>query len=141
MASASTARKVCTKCGVGRALSSYTSERGRVCAPCRKATRQKAHRVQRVAVYGITVAEYEAILAEQDGGCGGCGREPRRNEKFDVDHDHEKERAGLPPRGCVRGLLCRACNRKVLPYARNNPETLRRLAAYLDFPPAWRVLK
>jgi hypothetical protein len=33
-------------------------------------------------------------------------------------------------------LACRACNRKVLAYARDNPETLRRAADMLERPPA-----
>lgn len=138
---ASTRRgRECSKCGKNRSLALFATSRARVCDVCKRETRRKAHRKQTVAVYDITPVEYDRILKAQDGGCGGCGRAPRRNEWFDVDHDHRLEAAGETPRACVRGLLCRACNRKVLPYARNNPDTLRRLADYLEEPPAVKVL-
>lgn len=51
--------------------------------------------------YGITIADYDRMLAEQHGCCAICkkGNEARR---FDVDHCHST--------GVVRGLLCRNCN-------------------------------
>ena len=51
-------------------------------------------------VYGLSIADYEALLARQGGVCGICmksGAEP-----LCVDHCHAT--------GKVRGLLCRACN-------------------------------
>jgi hypothetical protein len=57
--------------------------------------------------YGITLAEYEQILAGQDGRCAICGTEEPggRGNRFHVDHDHET--------GIVRGLLCWTCNRRL----------------------------
>lgn len=54
--------------------------------------------------YGITAAEYEAILEKQGGVCAICSQECNRStsERFCVDHDHET--------GLVRGLLCFKCN-------------------------------
>ena len=40
-----------------------------------------------------------------------------------VDHDHET--------GKVRGLLCNGCN-IAIGYAKDSPETLRRMAAYIE---------
>lgn len=57
--------------------------------------------------YGLTVADYRAMFAAQDGNCAICGeaetaqREGRR-QSLSVDHDHET--------GEVRGLLCLRCN-------------------------------
>lgn len=57
--------------------------------------------------YGITLAEYEQMLVDQDGMCAVChGPEVvNRSGKIislAVDHCHST--------GKVRGLLCRACN-------------------------------
>jgi hypothetical protein len=55
--------------------------------------------------YGITVEQYDSMLAEQGGRCACCGTdEPGGRSKvvFHVDHDHGT--------GAVRGLLCRGCN-------------------------------
>lgn len=56
------------------------------------------------ASYGISLAEYNALLAKQDGACGICGRKPPfgKFEHLSVDHDHTT--------GLVRGLLCGYCN-------------------------------
>ena len=38
-------------------------------------------------VYGITLAEYNAMLAKQDGGCCICGSPPK-TRRLHTDHDH-----------------------------------------------------
>ena len=52
--------------------------------------------------YGITVEEYDALLAAQDGCCAICRKPPREGSRLYVDHDHETNQ--------VRGLLCPSCN-------------------------------
>jgi hypothetical protein len=52
--------------------------------------------------FGITLAEYDELLARQDGGCAVCGTPPRDDIALHVDHDHVT--------GEVRGLLCFPCN-------------------------------
>ena len=52
-------------------------------------------------LYGITVEEYDALLARQGGVCGLCGRPPDR-KRLHVDHNHGT--------GAIRGLLCHHCN-------------------------------
>jgi hypothetical protein len=56
------------------------------------------------ARYGITLAEYEAILERQGGACALCPRVPGK-KRLHVDHDHET--------GRVRGLLCAPCNTRL----------------------------
>jgi Recombination endonuclease VII len=63
-----------------------------------KAFVREATLVQR---YGITQADYEALLAQQSGVCAVCKEAPK-GRALDVDHCHET--------GQVRGLLCRSCN-------------------------------
>ena len=53
--------------------------------------------------YGITLEDYQALLAKQEGKCAICGN--GQSSKFvslDVDHCHRT--------GKVRGLLCSNCN-------------------------------
>ena len=51
---------------------------------------------------GLPLAEYDALLAAQGGGCAICGNAPK-TRRLHVDHDHKT--------GKVRGLLCHRCNR------------------------------
>jgi hypothetical protein len=60
-----------------------------------------ATRATHLTKYGITVAEYETMLAEQCGVCWICGGMPRAR-RLAVDHEHESQ--------AVRGLLCHECN-------------------------------
>jgi hypothetical protein len=132
-------RRPCAKCGRNRAEKFYVSPRGRVCSTCRKRRTQHASRDVRLQeAYGITQQDYDAILAIQDGVCAIC--QGRRRGNLDVDHDHALEKLGVPPRDCVRGLLCRRCNRRLLPAATDKVANLYRAIDYLTFPPAQAVL-
>lgn len=51
--------------------------------------------------YGLTEADYAAMLAEQNGRCRICGKAPK-TRLLQVDHDHVT--------GRIRGLLCLRCN-------------------------------
>jgi Recombination endonuclease VII len=53
-----------------------------------------------VRQYGISAAEYDALLKKQNGACAVCRR--RSKERLCVDHCHLT--------GMIRGLLCRRCN-------------------------------
>lgn len=96
---------------------------------------ERAFRSQRSArlksIYGITIDQYDTMLAAQGGGCAICDRKDsgipqragRRDCAFHVDHCHET--------GEVRGLLCRACN-SALGNLMDSPDLCRRAARYLD---------
>lgn len=73
-------------------------------------------------VYGLSLAEYDALLMKQGGGCALCGRAKDRR-RLPVDHDHRTKR--------VRGILCEACNRG-LGLLGDSPARLRRAVAYLE---------
>ena len=73
--------------------------------------------------YGLTVAEYEAMLADQGGGCAICRRPPRDDIALHVDHDHLT--------GAVRGLLCFRCN-NAIGDLRDDLELVYRMLDYLD---------
>jgi hypothetical protein len=88
--------------------------------------------------YGLSLDDYEALMAAQKHACAIC--QGRRPYNLDIDHDHALERAGVPPRETVRGLLCKQCNRRVLRSARDSVVLLRAAVAYLEDPPARKVL-
>jgi hypothetical protein len=55
-----------------------------------------------MSTFGITLADFDAMLAAQGGGCAICGRSAPEGTSLHVDNDHET--------GAVRGLLCFTCN-------------------------------
>lgn len=79
--------------------------------------------------YGMTIAQYEGMLASQGDKCAVCGKPVNtingRVVKMAVDHDHKT--------GRVRGLLCYSCN-VVLGHVKDNPDILARLIDYLHRP-------
>jgi hypothetical protein len=77
-----------------------------------------------VRKYGVTLADYDAMLAAQGGKCAVCLTTPdtQRYGVFHVDHCHTS--------GAVRGLLCRGCN-NVLGVVNDDPAALARAIAYL----------
>lgn len=57
----------------------------------------KAHKA-----YGITREEYESLMSQPCGICGG--------EASHLDHDHRHCPRGKGCRDCIRGALCHRCN-------------------------------
>lgn len=82
----------------------------------------------RARAHGMTLADYQARVAEQDGKCAICRREETargstgRIRRLGIDHDHTT--------GEVRGLLCHACN-VALGLLNDDPELLEAAAGYL----------
>ena len=71
-------------------------------------------------LYGISPADYDALLAKQDGVCAICGKPSE--ETLCVDHCHAT--------GTIRGLLCRKCN-IALGCNEDDPATIITSLAYL----------
>lgn len=71
--------------------------------------------------YGITQAEYEAMVERQKGACAVCRRPPKTG-RLHIDHDHDS--------GKVRGLLCMPCN-SFLGKISEDVVILKRAVAYL----------
>jgi hypothetical protein len=76
------------------------------------------------SIYGISLEQYEAMVARQGGLCAICKEKPEKS--LCVDHCHTS--------GRVRGLLCNNCN-CMLGFAQNDPS---RLDAGGDFLRAFR---
>lgn len=78
--------------------------------------------------YGLSVEQYEAMVAAQGGKCRICNKAPGR-VRLAVDHDH----GCCPTRGkscgqCIRGLLCDYCNRQLGWYEQHRPAIDRYLS-------------
>lgn len=76
--------------------------------------------------YGISVVQYNKMLAMHNGGCWICGHLPK-TRRLSVEHDHGTTN-GIQHR--VRGLTCYACN--VHRIGRNTVETARKVLTYLE---------
>lgn len=85
----------------------------------------KRHGQQRDSIYRMPKGSYAAMLERQNHSCVTCNRhESDLTRRLAVDHCHQT--------GKVRGLLCASCNR-ILGMVRENPQTLRHLAVYLEY--------
>lgn len=54
------------------------------------------------SLYGITIAQYDAVLEKQNGVCAICCEPSRDGRRLAVDHCHYTNK--------IRGLLCFHCN-------------------------------
>jgi hypothetical protein len=91
--------------------------------------RRQGHMVRRKKrlkhMYGITLEQYEDLLAAQDGHCAVCPKRPQdtRWEVLTVDHDHDT--------GKVRGLLCTRHNFAIAALG-DNTAGLKRALKYVS---------
>ena len=77
--------------------------------------------------YGITINQFEAILAFQRGKCAICGKDLTAvDAKPNVDHDHRTR--------ILRGIVCNYCNHWVI--GNLSLKQARAVADYLSCPPA-----
>lgn len=87
-------------------------------------SRRRYHRARGLRRnFGITVADYDAMLAAQGGGCAICGGRCSSGKRLAVDHSHAN--------GRTRGLLCANCNLS-LGKMGDSPALLRKAASYLE---------
>lgn len=152
-------RKTCTKCKVEKEIEKFARRSGKNrhlrqswCHSCtnksasgapsrspaaqrRYAARHRADNPDSVrdyrlrSKYGITLEQYNEMLARQSGGCAICSTLPsiihagETVSSLSVDHDHTT--------GRVRGLLCHPCNMAIGLF-KDNVDRLRSAAAYLE---------
>lgn len=83
--------------------------------------------VSRLFKYRLTLAEFEAMVKDQNDACAIC-TEPL-GDSFCIDHCHDT--------GAVRGLLCGGCN-KGLGHFRDNTDSLQRAIQYLERQQPWQ---
>ena len=128
--------KTCPRCGEERPTDSFYSYK-RACKSCLReeqrifrASRPDYHHAHNLKQrYGISVDEYQTIIANQNFACAICtveisdAVEYKAGRSVVVDHNHET--------GEVRGILCSKCN-LVLGHARESTEILYRAIVYLS---------
>lgn len=95
----------------------------------RREVKKRSHAAHVLATYNLTEDEYWGLYNYQGQRCWLCQRSKGLSRKLSVDHSHSS------PYGEIRALLCLPCNR-FLGHIRDDPESARRLADYLDSPPA-----
>lgn len=74
-------------------------------------------------VYGVVPEQWEALFESQGRRCAVCPRTAPTDKSWHTDHCHDT--------GVIRGILCGKCN-LMLGHAKDNPETLRAAAFYLE---------
>lgn len=155
--------KVCRRCGAEKPLaefyrdSAFKDGRGSTCKPCKEdataswrsrnaaavreaATAWRKKNLRRIRayglkrIYGITLEDYDALLASQGGKCAICGgSDPKghigwrggqkKAEHMHIDHDHAT--------GAVRGLLCADCN-KAIGLLHEDPAIMKKAIEYIE---------
>jgi hypothetical protein len=88
-----------------------------------KAAREATRNGQLKRHYGISLAEYNMLLEQQNGVCAVCEQPCPTGRRLAVDHDHET--------GRVRGLLCRNCNSGI-GYLGDTLSRVRKAVVYLE---------
>lgn len=141
--------KTCSKCGETKSLAEFSKSNTRkigIQAHCKKcksadfANRRRENpvkyqtdfaRYRRKHNYGLSEAQFSALLEAQDNSCKICGvlisgqhgESEKNTARACVDHDHQT--------GEVRGLLCQRCN-LALGLLDDSPNRLIAAAAYLQ---------
>lgn len=85
----------------------------------------------RLHYYGITAAQYDAMLERQGGGCAICGEQCTSGRRLAIDHDHTCCPGDKTCGKCVRGLLCGPCNQGI-GKLKDSPRLLIAAASYLS---------
>lgn len=134
--------RTCTTCVVAKPLTAFGRDRTRgdgyrrSCKDCRAAAMrarradgryaeaQTVHRRRHsLRAFGLTVEQYDEMLAAQDGVCAMCHEPCATGRRLAVDHDHQT--------GAVRGLLCGRCNTWLGIYEAIKDRAAAYLAAHL----------
>jgi Autographiviridae endonuclease VII len=133
--------KKCITCDKAKPLADFSGrgngQRRPACNACRSASRRaRGESARRRAAetpqetrtrilweqYRLTVQQYEAIFAAQNGLCVMCQTPPKVGRPLVVDHCHSS--------GVVRALLCMPCNVAVGFYEKHRDAARQYLAVY-----------
>ena len=118
-------------CKYGHTLKYKSTQR---CVECKRRDANRHYKVAEpghwratrlIHKFGISVSDYEAMLAKQNNGCGICGNSCSTGRKLAVDHDHVT--------GRVRGLLCAACNHAIGKF-KDDPDLMQKAIEWVRKP-------
>lgn len=137
--------KTCPRCKKELSFGGFYRERRRPdgrsswCKECVDEKMRRSRRSDRLRLrYGLTVEQYEELLAKQKGVCAICKRPETfvgvgcwKPSKLAVDHDHRCCPGSTSCGKCVRGLLCRKCNLG-LAFFEDYPELVPEMERYLN---------
>lgn len=88
-----------------------------------KNNKEKVRNRQLIRTFGISIVQYNEMLAAQNGVCSLCGGGPdAKNKMLAVDHCHKT--------GKIRSLLCRGCNVGI-GNLKDDPQLLENAAKYI----------
>jgi hypothetical protein len=134
--------RTCRLCGETKPTTEYHQRsNGYLRTECKVCLRKKAadhHKrdperrkalswAKKLREYGLTPADYDAILASQGGGCALCGVSGHKSgTRLHTDHDHDTD--------MVRGIVCISCNAML---GRIDAIGLDRITHYLESLPAY----
>ncbi len=111
-----------------------------------RARRKKAsaarHEAHVARTFSLPTGMYQKLYEAQGGLCAICGLTTGasgKSKRMPVDHDHKCCPGPTSCGKCIRGLVCGKCN-EILGYYRDDPGCFLRGAAYLEWPPAWKIL-
>lgn len=119
-------RKKCSKCRNTYSISQFSKEsrkRDGLHSNCKGCQSIVSRNFWLKKNYGITLGDYEALLAEQGGKCFICGTPESEWGSLAVDHCHKT--------GRLRKLLCFSCNTSIGKF-NDDPALLRKAADYLE---------
>ncbi len=108
-------RSVCKRCHSKRVQVSRKL-RGR------SETKEQIRKYNLKKQFGLSIDQYNTMLAEQNNVCCICGLIDRKY-RLAVDHCHKT--------GKIRGLLCSNCNQGI-GHLKDNPALLRKAADYVE---------
>lgn len=122
--------KFCYACGHWKPeadFSNYSSSSDGLNHRCRRCHDS----AQKKARYGITLEQFEELLAFQGGKCAICPVTVLEDgRRLSIDHDHNCCPGTVSCGNCIRGILCPNCNRG-LGLFQEDVDLLKKAAAYL----------
>lgn len=101
----------------------------------RASNREYGANKARLDKYRLSPEQYQTMVASQNGICAACGESPTGT--LHVDHDHGCCPGTKSCGNCLRGLVCRRCNR-VMGMCEDAPSIIRSLVHYINLGiPVW----
>ncbi len=143
--------QICSTCKLNKSLSDfYVSAKtklgvGTRCKPCHNIYSRNWQKInpEKTRSYllskmGLTIDEYNLMVAQQNGRCAACGQLETATNSFTgevknlaIDHDHSCCPSTKACKSCIRGLLCQACN-CALGLLNDDLSRIASLAKYLE---------